>query len=150
MRILLTAWSIQRNRTPRAPGLVALTQAYVVVAVGTVVALAVLAAVAPSLATQDAWGHAVIVAVFAVVLPLRVRAARHGSLSALRAVGIISAVLFLVNVVEAMIPGLFPTWMRIEMAAIAVLMAISVRLVVRARLADRPVANRHVAVPAGR
>jgi hypothetical protein len=145
----------QLERAPRAPGLVAVTRAYVVVAVGTVVALGVLAAVAPSLATQDAWGHAVIVAVFAVVLPLRVRAARRGSLSALRAVAIISAVLFLVNVVEAAVPDLFPTWMRIEMVAIAVLMATSVLLVVRARLADRPLAdrhtgNRHTAVPAGR
>jgi hypothetical protein len=65
----------------------------------------------------------VIVAVFAVVLPLRLRAARAGRPGALRAVGIIAAVLLGVNVIEAMIPGLFPLWMRAEMIGIAVVMA---------------------------
>jgi hypothetical protein len=119
----------------RLRGLTAAIGAYVVVVIGTVAALVVLAAVAPSQATQEAWVHAVIVGVFAAVLPLRLRAARGGSGSALRAVGIISAVLTVVNAVEALIPGLFPAWMRVEMVAIAVLMAASTLLAARARRA---------------
>jgi hypothetical protein len=101
----------------------ALIAGYVVIALGTVVALAVLAAAAPAQATSEAWGHAVIVAVFAVLLPLRYRAARSGKPGAVRAVGIVAAVLLVVNVVEAALPGAFPVWMRIEMVVIAVLMA---------------------------
>jgi hypothetical protein len=106
---------------------------YVAIAVGTVAALGILSVTAPHLATRDAWVHAVIVAVFAVVLPLRLRAARAGSPGALRAVGIIAAVLFLVNVIEAMIPGLFPLWMRAEMIGIAVVMLAVILLVVGER-----------------
>ena len=65
--------------------------------------------------------------------PLRLRAAQAGSSRALRAVGIIAAVLFLVNVIEAMIPGLFPFWMRAEMIAIALVTAAVVVLVVQER-----------------
>jgi len=72
--------------------------------------------------------------VFAILLPLRLRAAAAGRRSGLRAVGIISGVLFVVNVVEALIPGFLPTWMRLEMAGVAVLMAVIVLLTVRAAL----------------
>lgn len=106
---------------------------YVAIALGTIAALGILSVTAPHLATQDAWVHAVIVAVFAVVLPLRLRAAWAGSPGALRAVGIISAVLFLVNVIEAVIPGLFPLWMRAEMIGIAAVMAAVIVLVARER-----------------
>lgn len=88
----------------------------------TLVALGVLGAVAPGQATANAWGHAVVVAVFAVLLPLRLRAVRTGKRSAVRAVGLIAAVQLLVNVVEALIPGFVPPWMRIEMIGIAALM----------------------------
>ena len=111
--------------------------AYVVIALGTVAVLGILSATAPHLATTGAWVHAVIVAVFAVVLPLRVRAARAVSVGALRAVGLISAALLLVNVVEVLIPGLFPLWLRVEMIGIAVLMAGVILLVVGERLGDR-------------
>jgi hypothetical protein len=94
-----------------------------------------MSATAPHLATRDAWVHAVIVAVFAVVLPLRLRAARAGRPGALRAVGIISAALFLVNVTEAIIPGLFPAWMRAEMIGIAAVMAAVILLVIREGIA---------------
>jgi hypothetical protein len=110
---------------------------YVGVAVATVVVLAVLSGFGSSLATQEAWVHAAIVAVFAVVLPLRLRAAREGRRSGLRAVGIISGVLVLVNAVEATIPGLFPAWMRVEMAAVAALMALAVLLVAQVVAASR-------------
>ena len=110
---------------------------YVGLALATVAVLAVLSGTGSSLATSDAWVHAVIVAVFAVVLPLRLRAAREGRRSGLRAVGIISGVLVLVNAVEAMIPGLFPGWMRVEMVGIAALMALAVLLVVQVAVAPR-------------
>ena len=122
---------------PRLLAIGAVVWTYVAVALGTIAALAVLSVVAPYQATQAAWVHAVIVAVLAVVLPLRLRAARAGSLRGLRAVGLISAVLFLVNVVEAVLPGLFPVWMRVEMIGIAVLMLVVILLVVRERLAGR-------------
>jgi len=114
-----------------------LVRTYAVVAVGTVVALAVLQAVDASLATSHAWGHALIVAVFAVLLPLRLRAARAGRRSGLRAVGIISGVLVAVNVVEASIPGFLPTWMRLEMVGVALLMVAIVSLVIRAAMRTR-------------
>jgi hypothetical protein len=114
-----------------------LVRTYVVVAVGTVVALAVLQAVDASLATSHAWGHALIVAVFAVLLPLRLRAARAGRRSGLRAVGNISGVLVAVNVVEASIPGFLPTWMRLEMVGVALLMVAIVSLVIRAAMRTR-------------
>lgn len=99
--------------TPRP--VVLAVRLYVLVTAATVVALAVLAVADAHLATSHAWGHAIVVAVFGVLLPLRLRAATAGRRSGLRAVGIISAVLFVVNVVEAAIPGFLPAWMRLEM-----------------------------------
>ncbi|MFI6764841.1 hypothetical protein [Streptomyces sp. NPDC050355] len=96
-----------------------LVGAYVAVALGTLVALGVMAVVAPSLATSEAWGHAVVVAVFAIGLPLRTRAAFKGSRAGLRAVTVIGCVLTVVNLVEAALPGVFPPWMRVEMVVIA-------------------------------
>ena len=105
---------------------------YVAIVTGTIAALGILSATAPHLATQDAWVHAVIVAVFAVVFPLRLRAARACRPGALRAVGIISAVLFLVNVTDDV--RLFPLWMRAEMIGIARVMAVVIVLVARERV----------------
>ena len=48
-----------------------------------------------------------------------------------------SAVLFLVNVTEAMIPGLFPLWMRAEMIGIALVMAVVIAPVARERSGAR-------------
>lgn len=106
---------------------------YVVIAVATVVALGVLSAVDPPVATDEAWGHAVVVGVLALVLPLRLRAARRGSRRGLVAVGAIATVLVVVNVAEALIPGFFPVWMRVEMVAIAVLMVAVAVLSLRRR-----------------
>lgn len=99
-----------------------LVPVYVSITVATLVVLTVLAKVAPDQATSHAWGHAIVVAVVAIVLPLRLRSAQNGRRSAVRAVGLIAAVLFLVNVVEALIPGFVPTWMRWQMVVVAVLM----------------------------
>jgi hypothetical protein len=121
----------QSTRQPRSADLAAAStviRAYVALTVATVAALIVMSAVAPRLATADAWGHAVIVVIFVVLLPLRMRAARKGSTRALRAVIIMAAAVLVVNVVEAALPHAFPGWMRIEMAVIAVLMALLVGL----------------------
>jgi hypothetical protein len=133
------------SETLRPPGLRAASGVlvlYVAVTAGTIVALAVLSSAAPRLATGAAWGHALIVAVFAVVLPLRMRAARKGSVRGLVAVTVIATVLVVVNAAEAALPGAFPGWMRIEMAAIAVLMAVLASLTAlglgQARRAELP------------
>ncbi len=110
----------------------AVVGAYVALTAATVLALLLLSLVAPDLATGHAWGHAVIVLAFAVLLPLRLRAARQGKRSGLRAVAIISGALVAVNIVEGVLPGFFPTWMRVEMFCVAALMAANVLLVVRA------------------
>ena len=121
----------QRERH-RSSGLLALTAA-------TLLTLVLLSLVALDLATGHAWGHAIIVVVFAVLLPLRLRAARQGKRSGLRAVGVISATLLAVNTVEGVLPSFFPTWMRAEMFCVAALMALNVLLVVRSALAvNRP------------
>jgi len=113
----------------------ALVGSYAVIVLGTVVALAVLTGVAPRWAPPEAWGHAVVVAVFAALLPLRWRAARRGSARARRAVRIIAAVLLVVNLVEAFVPA-FPLWMRVQMGVIAMIMfALLTRL--SARTPDR-------------
>jgi hypothetical protein len=97
---------------------------YVALTFATVATLIVMSAVAPRLATSDAWGHAVIVLIFAILLPLRMRAARKGSTRALRALTIMAITLLVVNVVEATLPHAFPGWMRIEMVVIALLMTL--------------------------
>ncbi|WP_285590468.1 hypothetical protein [Actinomycetospora sp. NBRC 106378] len=106
---------------PDLRGVSTLVAAYVAITVATLVVLAVLSGAAPTLATGEAWGHAVIVGVFAVALPLRLRAARRGARRALTAVVVIASVLALVNVVEALLPA-FPGWMRGEMVVVAALM----------------------------
>jgi hypothetical protein len=108
---------------------------YVVVVTATVLALAIMAIAAPHLATGHAWGLAIVVAMFALLLPLRLRAAQAGGRSGRRAVGLISATLFVVNVVEALIPGFVPVWMRVQMLTCAAVMVAIVLLVVRVALA---------------
>ena len=88
----------------------------------TLVVLGLLSAVGSKEATSSAWVHAVIVAFFAVLLEMRMRAARRGSHRASVAVLIITAVLYVANIIEAAAPGASPTWMRFEMVAIAALM----------------------------
>ncbi|GAA1490100.1 hypothetical protein [Brachybacterium sacelli] len=100
-----------------------LTTLYLVIVSGTVLALVVLSLAAPPQAPAEAWIHAMIVLVLGVLLPLRLRRARQGRRTALRASGLIAAVLLLANVIEALVPGLFPAWMRLEMVMIAILMA---------------------------
>ena len=106
---------------------------YVAIVSLTVATLAVLSAAAADQAPSEAWVHAVIVAVFAALLPVRLKSAARGSVGGLRAVGIICAVVFVVNVVESLLT-MFPTWMRVEMIVIALLMLVGVGLVIRERV----------------
>jgi hypothetical protein len=99
-----------------------LVRVYLVVVAATLALLVVYTFAAPHLATTNAWGHAIVVAVFAIVLPLRLRRAQTGYRGAVRAVGLIGALLFLANIVEVLIPGFVPVWMRVEMVFVALLM----------------------------
>jgi hypothetical protein len=124
---------------------------YVIVVTATIVALAAMSAIGSHLATADAWVHAGVVAVFAVVLTLRLRAANWGRRRASLAVGIIAGVLLAVNVIEAAIHDLFPSGMRIEMIGIAALMAATLASVIRSRAdASDPVALAALSASASR
>ncbi|UNS97902.1 hypothetical protein MMF93_16540 [Streptomyces tubbatahanensis] len=104
---------------------------YAAAMVGTVAALVVMASTAPKQATDEAWGHALVVTFFAILLLVRLRSARSGSTRAVRALGIIATAMLVVNLVEAALPGLFPGWMRVEMVAIALWMSVLLILVRR-------------------
>ncbi|WP_443096025.1 hypothetical protein [Rothia koreensis] len=122
------------NSYPRvSPWIARLVAVYVAAVVVAILVLVALTFLAPAQATDEAWWHAMIVAVFAVLLPLRTRAAVRGNAHAYGAVGVIAAVLAIVNVIEALIPGFVPLWMRIEMFGIAALMAVIAALVWRDR-----------------
>ncbi|WP_051267680.1 hypothetical protein [Nakamurella lactea] len=116
-----------RPSATRAPGrltvVTMLVAGYLVLTVATLAALAILSVTAPEQATSEAWGHAVIVALFAALLLIRLRAARRGSSRALTAVGLIAGILVVANLVEAALPHSFPGWMRVQMVVVAVLMA---------------------------
>lgn len=122
---------------------------YVTIALASVVALTILQVTAPRFTSTDAWVHAAIVAVFAVVLPLRLRGVRVGRRRALRAVGIISGVLVAANAVEASIPGFVPAWMRVQMVIVAAIMLASVGLVVSIALAENNGARESIRSSAG-
>jgi hypothetical protein len=106
---------------PDVNGAYRIALAYAGLTALSIVLLIIFSAAAPSLATSDAWGHAIIVAIFAFVLPLRLRAVRKNpSPGGVRAGIIIASVLLAVNLVEAFLP-MFPGWMRGEMAVIVIL-----------------------------
>lgn len=117
--------ALRRPNLRLAAGLV---YGYVGLTIATLVALVIMTVAAPRLATNEAWGHQVIVAVFAVVLPLRLRAARRGNPRAARAIAIIALVVGVVNLVEALLPA-FPAWMRIVMIVVVLIMAALVAVV---------------------
>lgn len=142
--LLLATWAVTIDRMANTNGTMpserlnlggatAIAGVYVVISLATLAAVAVLAAVAPHLATSEAWGHAVVVVAFAVLLPLRLRAARRGSVRALRASLIIALVILVANIAEAALPGLFPVWMRIDMVVIAGIMLLLTLVLARVR-----------------
>jgi hypothetical protein len=75
-------------------------------------------------ATDEAWGHAIVVLVFAALLvPAASRAAR-GSRGAYRRLLIVSIVIPVASVVLVALPHLLPEWMRIEQAAYGALLLV--------------------------
>ena len=132
------------NDIPPASGdlrrIVQIVRCYAFVVAATLIALGILSLTDPRQATQSAWVHMVIVAAFAILLPLRVSSAVSGNVRALRAIGLVSAALLLVNAVEANLTETFPLWMRVEMIGIAAAMAAVILLVVRIRVRSRHVA----------
>ena len=108
----------------------------VVYLAATVATIGVLAArhADQAFATDEAWGHAIVVLVFAALLvPAASRAAR-GSRGAYRRLLIVSIVLPVVSVVLVALPHLLPGWMRVEQAAYGALL-----LVVAVLAASSPV-----------
>ena len=73
--------------TSTQPRSATVVRVYVALTAATVLTLVLLSLVAPHLATAHAWGHAIIVVVFAVLLPMRMRSARDGKRSGLTASG---------------------------------------------------------------
>jgi hypothetical protein len=81
----------------------------------------------PALVDVEVWTHAIIVFGFALLLVDSTRRAAHGSRSGYRRLRIVSVVIPLVSIVLIVIPGLFPTWMKIEQSVYAlVLLAVAV------------------------
>ena len=72
-----------------------------------------------SLVTTDTWVHEVILLVFAVVLVGVAKRTAAGDPRAYLRLRIVSLVIAVVSVVVAVLPGLFPAWMRIEQGAYA-------------------------------
>lgn len=75
-----------------------------------------------TLVDSDVWTHAIIVFGFALLLVGVARRAARGAPRAHLRLRIISVVIPLVSVVLVVVPGLFPTWMKIEQAVYAVLL----------------------------
>ena len=133
-----TEFHHEQNSTPhtvshKAGLLSKLVGLYLAIAVVTLVVLGLLSALGSKEATSSAWIHAVIVAFFAALLEMRMRAALRGSRRASVALPIIATVLLIANIIEAAAPGAFPTWMRFEMVAIAGLMGGAIIACIRER-----------------
>ncbi|SFQ05457.1 hypothetical protein SAMN04489713_12185 [Actinomadura madurae] len=86
---------------------------YVAVSLGAIAVLGVLHG-HPSVAPQEAWAHAVIVAVTATLMMASSVQAAKGSASAYRRLRIASSVMLAAIVVITAIPGDFPLWMKSE------------------------------------
>lgn len=121
------------NASSRPPGLTAarrLVGAYVVLSFLTVVALAILAAVAPQFVTIQAWFRAVIIAGTSVLTYAFARAAVRRRPRALVRLRIVVAVLLV-----ATVPVLFllplPGWMVIEQTVCALLLLATAAIIFR-------------------
>jgi hypothetical protein len=87
-----------------------------------------------AIATDHAWGHAVIVLGFAVLMLSVARHAARGSRRALLRLRIIAVVIPVASLVMVAIPGFLPVWMRIEQAVYGVLLLVIAGLASDARL----------------
>lgn len=91
------------------------------------------------LVNSEAWTHAVIVFVFAIVLLVVVRKTGKGSRRAYKRLQIISIVIPAASILLVAIPGL-PNWMKVEQGASALMLA-AVAFLARhptLRVADNP------------
>jgi hypothetical protein len=118
---------------PRFLAIQVLLLAYLLATVATLAVLAVRHDDA-AFATDEAWGHAIVVLAFAVLLLPAASRAAAGSRGAYRRLRIVSVVIPAVSVVLVALPHLLPTWMRVEQAAYGVLL-----LVVAVLAASAPV-----------
>jgi hypothetical protein len=97
--------------------------AYLLATVATLAVLGVRHADA-AFATDEAWGHAIVVLAFAVLLIPAASRAAAGSRGAYRRLRIVSVVIPVVSVVLVALPHLLPPWMRVEQAAYGVLLLV--------------------------
>jgi hypothetical protein len=67
-----------------------------------------------SLVTDEAWGHEIVLLAFAIVLVRVAGRAATGNRRAYLRLRIIGLVVPIASVVEALIPGFLPDWMRVE------------------------------------
>ncbi|MBF6174093.1 hypothetical protein [Nocardia blacklockiae] len=100
-----------------------LAAAYLALGVATVIALAVLSAVAPAQVTQQAWVRGVIVAITAILTYVFARRADSGDPRALLRLRII-VVILLVAFAAVLLFLPLPLWMVVEQALCLVLLAI--------------------------
>ena len=92
-----------------------------------------------ALVTQHAWGHEVILLVFAVVLVRVAGRAAAGNPRAYLRLRIVAIVVAVASLVVAAIPGFLPEWMRVEQLLYGILVAAV------AVLAHRPAVRRSFA-----
>jgi hypothetical protein len=107
-----------------------LLAAYLAATVATLVVLAARHADA-GFATDEAWGHAIVVLVFAALLVPAASRAAQGSRGAYRRLLIVSIVIPVVSVVLVALPHLLPGWMRVEQAVYGVLLLVVAVLAAR-------------------
>jgi hypothetical protein len=121
----LAAWSSRRLTTisSRFRLIRVLLLAYLAATVGTLGVLAARHADA-AFATDEAWGHAIVVLVFAALLVPAASRAAKGSRGAYRRLLIVSIVIPVVSVVLVALPHFLPAWMRIEQAGYGVLLLV--------------------------
>ncbi|MCP9969073.1 hypothetical protein LUX57_31065 [Actinomadura madurae] len=94
-------------------GINLLVGCYLAISLGAIAVLGVLHG-HPSVAPEEAWVHAVIVAVTATLMMASSVQAAKGSASAYRRLRIASSVMLAAIVVITAIPGDFPRWMKLE------------------------------------
>ncbi|GGS90490.1 hypothetical protein ACFFV7_44040 [Nonomuraea spiralis] len=116
------------------PGLHAamlLVAAYTTLSLLTIVAIAVLSGVAPSLVTDEAWGRGIIVAATSILTLAFARRAQHGGDRALLRLRIVLVVI-LVAVVGVLLFLPLPGWMVAEQGVCGILLLAAAILAFRA------------------
>jgi hypothetical protein len=118
------------RRSPHFRPVIGLLIAYLVVDLLALV-VAVLLRGSSTLVTPAVWTRGGIVAASAVVILLTAVSASRGSVRAYRRFRIVSAVVLVAIAVIASIPGIVPTWMRVEQAACGLVLLAALLVAVR-------------------